>query len=130
MGFRSPLNIVSVILLAAVAGGISGCDQLIDTQKAKPIKPVAVPKENRVPVHRFVLTKFDGGVAFDTQTGQICRTWDWQPGGKPEKANPETGWRPQRTFGEFAPTCLSVYQQYASGMNPQSESIPDEQSPN
>ena len=83
-----------------------------------------------MPVHRFVLTKFNGGVAFDTQTGQICRTWDWESGGEPAKSDPKTGFTPQRVFGEFAPTCLSLYQQYPSGTNPQSESLPDEQPAN
>lgn len=64
--------------------------------------------------HRFVLTKFDGGVAFDTQTGQICKTWEWQPIGEPAKAD-ANGNRAQRAFGEFAPTCLSLYQEYPSG---------------
>src|SRR5260370_20319756 len=80
-----------------------------------------------LPAHRFVLTRYEGGVAFDTQTGQICRTWDWQPAGKTAKQDPQTGLTPQHYFGELAPTCISVYQQYASGTNPQSEEIPDEQ---
>ena len=116
-----------LILIAMV--GLCGCEELTQTA-SKPTKPVRVVIENRVPVHRFILTRFDGGVAFDTQTGQICRTWDWRPSGKVAKPDPETGWTPQRTFGEFAPTCISVYQQYASGTNPQSEEIPDEQPAN
>jgi hypothetical protein len=112
-------------VLVAVAG-LCGCDELNQTAN-KSTKPARVVRENRVPVHRFVLTRYDGGVAFDTQTGQICRTWDWQPVGKSAKLDLQTGLAPQRSFGEFAPTCISVYQQYASGTNPQSEEIPDEQ---
>jgi hypothetical protein len=83
-----------------------------------------------VPVHRFVLTRTDYDVAFDTQTGQICRTWAWQPLGKPAKPDPESGNAPQRKFGEYAPTCLSLYQTYPSGTNPESESLLDEQPSN
>ena len=49
----------------------AGCDQLNQkaaSGKAKPAK--------ETPGHRFVLTRSDDSVAFDTQTGQICRTWD------------------------------------------------------
>jgi len=75
--------------------------------------------------HRFVLTKFDGGVAFDTQTGQICRTWDWLPVGGHPKANAETGTTPQIAFGEYAPTCLFLYEQYPSGTEPSLAIVPD-----
>lgn len=115
-----PFRLPVLLLIAWVT---SGCDQSAP-QNGKQVKAAA--KENRVPVHRFVLTKYDGGVGFDTQTGQICRTWDWQPGGKPSKLDPESGTVPQRAFGEFAPTCISIYQKYPSATNPQSESIPDE----
>lgn len=56
--------------------------------------------------HRFVLAKIptDDGVAFDTQTGQLCRTWDWKPVGR--HAEPDkTGTTPQLSIGEFAPAC-------------------------
>lgn len=62
------------------------------------------------PTHRFQLTKFAGGVAFDTQTGQICRTWDWEPSGKPS----DTG--AQRSFGEYAPTCLDLYNRFPTSV--------------
>jgi hypothetical protein len=118
-----------VLLVAALlATGMSGCDELNQTKDSK--GPKTVVKENRVPVHRFVLTRLDGGVAFDTQAGQICRTWDWSPVAKVTKPDPQTGLIPQRSFGEFSPTCLSLYQQFPSGTNPQSESIPDDQSGN
>jgi hypothetical protein len=77
-------------------------------------------------VHRFVLTRESGDVAFDTQTGQICRTWEWAPVGKAPKPDPESGNRAQRSFGEFTPTCLSLYQRYPSGVNNQSEALADE----
>jgi hypothetical protein len=111
------LSCIAAVLLLLV-----GCDQFMAGRKQSKV----TVKENRVPVHRFVLTKYDGGVAFDTQTGQICRTWEWSAMGKASKPDPETGGVPQRTFGEFAPTCISLYEKYPSGTNPQSESIPDE----
>ena len=102
-----------------------GCDQLID-QPAKTNKSVKAPqvKENRVPVHRFALVRTDADVAFDTQTGQICRTWEWKSIGK-TKTSDEGGTIP-RNFGELAPTCLSLYQQYPSGVSTQTEALSDE----
>jgi hypothetical protein len=116
----------SLALLEAIVF-LVGCDQFTPTT---PTKPVAATKQNRVPVHRFVLTRNDFDVAFDTQTGQLCRTWGWVPLGKPAKPDPETGNSPQRQFGEMTPTCLSLYQQFPSGMDPQSESVTDEQPAN
>src|SRR6266478_3456032 len=65
-----------------------------------------------------------------TQTGQLCRTWDWKLIGKPAKPDEQSGTVPQRSVGELTPTCLSLYQQYPSGVNPQSEALPDEQPSN
>lgn len=89
------------------------CDFGGDEKKAT--KEQAKPEPPRPGLHRFVLTK-DASVAFDTQTGQICKTWGWEPTGKPLDADPVSGNRPQRQFGEFAPTCLSLYQMYPSGV--------------
>ncbi len=88
----------------------TGCD---NQPKPMPI----VPAKPRPPIHRFVLTRFpaDSGVAFDTQTGQICRTWEWQPSGKAADADPNTGGVPQRRVGEFAPTCITIYEKYPGG---------------
>ena len=95
----------------------SACDL---NQKPAPPKPAAAAKP---PLHRFVFTRFptDAGVAFDTQTGQICKTWLWFPSGPAAKPDPENGTTPQRVIGEFAPTCLSLYQKYPSGSG---DSIP------
>lgn len=119
-----------VLLLAVISAflGLSGCDALNLNQKPnKATRTVTAQKNNRVPVHRFVPVRNNYDVAFDTQTGQLCRTWVWLPTGKPPKPDPETGNAPQRTLGEFAPTCLYLYEQYPSGMDTQSESMPDEQ---
>jgi hypothetical protein len=101
----------------------SGCEGLIP--ESKQIKTKVV-KENRVPVRRFVLTKYDAGVAFDTQTGQLCKTWEWTPIGKEPPVDKESGGRAQRTLGEFAPTCVSLYKEFPSGTGTTSENLPDE----
>lgn len=87
------------------------------------------PSVQRPPLHRFVLTRYpiDAGVAFDTQTGQICRTWEWQPGGKAATPDPDNGTTPQRQTGEFAPTCLSLYQKYPSGPGEGIQTVEDQQ---
>jgi hypothetical protein len=92
----------------------SGCD----TTSPKPAsvnKTAAKVAKPRRPIHRFVLTKYpeNSGVAFDTQTGQICRTWDWQPVGR-EAVTDENGRLTQRSIGEFAPTCDTLYQKFSS----------------
>jgi len=89
-----------------------GCDQLTQQKSPAPAAK-AKPRPNNM-AHRFVLTKLSGGVAFDTQTGQICRTWDWAPGGKPPKPN-DNGVVLQQSFGDLAPTCVSLYKEYPSG---------------
>jgi hypothetical protein len=68
----------------------------------------------------------NASVAFDTQTGQICRTWDWQPIGAPSKTDPVSGNTPQRSFGEFAPTCLSLYKDFPSTSSTNTAVISDE----
>lgn len=103
-----------------------GCDTSTDqTKKSGPGQPrvVSAPRPG---LHRFVLTRAGVDVAFDTQTGQICRTWEWTPTSAPSKPNPTTGMAPQRAVGEFAPTCLLLYQTYPSGVGSASE--PTEQS--
>lgn len=121
------MRTLSVALLAIV---LSGCDELNQTQQKTPAPaPAPKVKANRVAVHRFVLTKFDGAVAFDSQTGQICRTWEWQPVGKAAKPD-ENGSVPQRAYGEYTPTCLSLYQQYPSGTDSGAEVISDDSTSN
>jgi hypothetical protein len=62
-------------------------------------------------------------VAFDTQTGQLCRTWDWSTTGA--KATPDkNGIVPQQATGELTPTCISLYKQYPTG--PNGESVPEQ----
>jgi hypothetical protein len=112
------MKLYSLAFLALLLS-FDGCDQLSP-------KPKPTPKENRVPVHRFVLTRASEDVAFDTQTGQLCRTWEWTPIGKASKPDPDSGNMPQRKFGEFAPSCLSLYEKYPSGVNTQSEALADE----
>lgn len=75
----------------------TGCDILQSPPKPVKKDPVAIEQK---PTHRFVLTR-NPDVAFDTQTGQLCRTWEWEP------KNPDIP-----SFGQFTPTCLSVYATY------------------
>jgi hypothetical protein len=110
---------------------MSGCDDLNKGMGNVPKVTKEIPKvtkENRVPVHRFVITR-NPDVAFDTQTGQICRTWEWMPVTKPAKPN-ENGMVPQRMPGELSPTCISLYTKYPSGVSTQSEALVDEQPSN
>ena len=103
----------AVTLAALALAQQSGCD----SSGTKPApKPAAKAVAAKAPLHRFILARFpaDDGVAFDTQTGQICRTWEWAPASK--AATPTTeGITPQRSVGEFTPTCLSIYEKYPSG---------------
>lgn len=101
-----------VLGMAFIALAQQSCD-LNQQKTAAPPKPAAA----RPPLHRFVLPRFpaDSAIAFDTQTGQICKTWEWFPSGPDPKPDPKTGQSPQRVIGEFAPTCLSIYQKYPSG---------------
>jgi hypothetical protein len=124
------MHTLSIALLAMIVS--VGCDQLTQQTQQKTPAPASAPKSkaNRVAVHRFVQTKFDGGVAFDSQTGQICRTWDWSPIAKPAKSDADTGLVPQRAFGEYAPTCLSLYEKYPSGTDSGAEVISDESTSN
>jgi len=103
----------------------SGCEEFQQAQQPKPVKTQTV-KENRVPVRRFILTKFNADVAFDTQTGQICKTWEWEPTGKLTPQQEASGVHPPRAFGEFSPTCVSLYKGYPSGVSTTSEVLPDE----
>jgi hypothetical protein len=77
---------------------LSGCEEFPITTKPATSKTVKVPplaKESRVPVRRFILTKYDAGVAFDSQTGQLCRTWEWALVNKPAAKADESGNVPQ-----------------------------------
>jgi hypothetical protein len=67
-----------------------GCDQ------------TPTPKEHHAPpIHRFVSVTVppSPGMALDTMTGQLCRTWDWAYTAKPDASDLNT-----------APTCLSLYE--------------------
>lgn len=98
-------------LMVVVPVALLLLQQNCDNSSQKQVGPAPSPPA----INRFTLVPNSAGVAFDTQTGQICRTWDWKPLGKEPNADPVSGNIPQRQFGEFSPTCLSIYQQYPSG---------------
>ena len=110
----------TLCLVAVASGGLSGCDDVMKKNDTK--QKSQVVKQNRVPVHRFVSTR-ELSLALDTQTGQLCRTWDWSLSGK-QKFDADGNPVP-RTYGEFTPTCLSVYEQYPSGVDAQGGAISD-----
>jgi hypothetical protein len=99
---KNPITLLSLISLALC---LSACDKL-----SQPTITVKVPDQDEhfLP-RRFELVEHNANVAFDTQTGQLCKTWDWQASGKFGKIDPDTGGVPPRSLGEFAPTCLSLY---------------------
>jgi hypothetical protein len=87
---------------------LQGCDVTGGDAKKR------APTSHAAP-HRFALaSKFSIDLAFDTQTGQLCRTWDWKPLGETPSVD-VSGNIPQRKIGEFTPTCVAVYEKYPSG---------------
>jgi hypothetical protein len=98
------------------------------SEKKSPSQPHPVPRlqTGSHPTHRFVLAQPLKDVAFDTQTGQLCRTWDWQAGGY-ETSPDKNGLVPERKVGQFAPTCLSIYQQSPTqGQSPDADEWPSD----
>jgi hypothetical protein len=94
---------------------LQGCDVTTPDKKGvvpEQAKPIAQTKPPRPGLHRFVRTRSGTGIdiAFDTQTGQICRTWEWVP---IEARKP--GHIGERIPGELSPTCLSLYRDFPSG---------------
>lgn len=89
---------LAVIALLAVQ---SECNQA-------PSKPQAPPPQRTIaPIRRFVLARPQTDVAFDTQTGQLCRTWEWSPALTNEK-QPWVEMKP----GQFTPLCVELYKKY------------------
>ena len=94
------LGRLSIILMSFLFSS-SGCDEFQQAQqKPKPVKSQTVI-ENRVPVRRFILTKYNADVAFDTQTGQLCKTWEWEPTAKLTPQQEASGVHPARAMGEI-----------------------------
>lgn len=74
-------------------------------------------RSSRPAIHRFAIVNRNPDVAFDTQTGQICKTSLWQPVGEQAKPDPAGGGTPERIRGEFTPLCLDLYNKYPSGLS-------------
>jgi hypothetical protein len=99
---------MKAVFLVSLLLVTSGCELLQEKTKSK-------VGQSQTPIRRFELTK-NPDVAFDTQTGQLCRTWAWKPSG-PEPKPDEDGTFPQRSTGEFTPTCISLYEAYPTSGN-------------
>ena len=85
------------------------CDVPSEKKKSDSGHPVT---HRLTPIHRFILTRYGGNdVAFDTQTGQLCKTWEWEIAGR-ALTDPNTGRSRQRQSGEFAPPCLTLFEKY------------------
>jgi hypothetical protein len=110
---RFPLSLAVIAFLQQ-----SGCDQF----QTKTVAPK--PSGQKTPLHRFVLTRDRGDVAFDTQTGQICRTWPWVATSKPSLPDKDTGQVPETKWGESVPICEEIYHRYPSGYEDAAEIIP------
>lgn len=82
-----------------------------DLNKKAATAPAPAKRTTSHPTHRFALAQPLKDVAFDTQTGQLCRTWDWEVMAKPSTPD-KSGDVPERRVGELAPTCLSLYEKY------------------
>jgi len=105
-------RVATVIVSTASLLVLSGCDDL--AKQAGYEKPPTAKQST--PTHRFAPYTHNDDIAFDTQTGQMCRTWDWSPVAPAAKQTPEGGF-PERKAGEFAPTCLSLFKQYPTTGN-------------
>jgi len=109
------LRAAAAIALSTTLLFLSGCDDLAK-QAGYEKGPAAKQSSLSTPTHRFVPDSHNDDIAFDTQTGQMCRTWDWSPVAPAAKATPE-GSFPERKAGEFAPTCLTLFRQYPTTGN-------------
>jgi hypothetical protein len=105
---------LGAVLLMAALTPLAGCDNIAN----KATTPAKRQDRTSSPTHRFVLSTRDVDLAFDTQTGEVCRTWDWKPIAPPEKPAPDTGAIPERKRGEFTPTCLALYEKYRTESEP------------
>jgi len=107
----------ALLLIALIP--LIGCDDLAKEFGYAPVsKTPKLSKQsaNASPSHRFVLSRVIN-VGFDTQTGQLCRTWDWEPI-RPAQMNPKTGETPEALPGDQTPTCFSLYQKYPTRIDP------------
>jgi hypothetical protein len=109
------LRAATSIAVAVTLLLLSACDDL-SKQPGNEKSPAAKQPILSTPTHRFVPYSHNDDIAFDTQTGQMCRTWDWSPVAPAAKATPE-GSFPERKAGEFAPTCLTLFKQYPTTGN-------------
>jgi hypothetical protein len=106
MNYRGSSKRVYAVLFVPMAAFmlLQSCDVLTDQKKG-------AAKSGRPGLHRFSITRLGVDIALDTQTGQLCRTWDWLATAKPPSENTALEMKP----GQYAPLCLTLYEKYPSG---------------
>jgi hypothetical protein len=115
---------MKLAIIAFIPLSMNSCSTSGASKEAPAKHPVSVSTPS---AHRFQQSKSDMDLAFDQQTGQLCKTWDWYPATGAAKPL-SSGMTPQRQHGEFAPLCVSVYRNFPSSVatdRSPSESAPD-----
>ena len=68
-----------LILVVVILLPMTGCEQLAEQSKPSSPAPSSVPERLSHPIGRFEkIQNFRVDVALDSQTGQLCKTWEWQ----------------------------------------------------
>jgi hypothetical protein len=98
LGYSGPMKAKHVLFfIAAVIVCSIGCE---DPAKHSPTSRQIESTEKTFPIHRFENVTNAGlpGVALDTVTGQLCKTWDWS-------------YKDQKMSGglDTLPMCLSLF---------------------
>ena len=77
---------IRTVLLLGITLPLVGC-----STKQPPPSPLKSALAQSPGVQRFIPANSDSSVALDTQTGRLCRTWNWacQPGAECRNADLE-----------------------------------------
>lgn len=77
---------------------VAGCQQQQPVVAATTPAPTPIPQRPQ----RFVpVAAEQGGLALDTETGILCRTWNWTPTSKQQSTS--------KVISEWSPLCVSLY---------------------
>ncbi len=100
MGFRGAIGLFAFTSLFAMDGCFRSEPGVVDQiENAHKIMP-------QPPFHRFKQLPDREDVAFDDQTGRLCKTWSWK---SIDRKSPDK-------FEEL-PECAEVYTVYPTGMS-------------